>query len=140
VLERPGFHYVSKRASWLNMVEIAIGVLCGQCLNCRIGATVSDPKSSPGSDSECRTHPASNRYSQSTGLAQKWAAPIPANPISGAPNLKSHYHCPGVVGVTLMMLQWLEDIAAVLIGCGACDFPSRVDRLLPSSISLSAAT
>ena len=84
--------------------------------------------------------PASNRYSQSTRLAQKWAAPIPANPISGAPNSKSHNHCPGLVGVTLMMLQWLEDIAAVLIGCGACDFPSRVDRLLPSSISLSAAT
>jgi hypothetical protein len=36
--------------------------------------------------------PASNRYSQSTRLAQKWAAPIPANPISGAPNLKSHNH------------------------------------------------
>jgi hypothetical protein len=76
--------------------------------------------------------PASNRYSQSTRLAQKWAAPIPANPISGAPNLKSHNHCPGLVGVTLMMLQWLEDIAAIVIGCGVCDFPSRVDRLLPS--------
>jgi hypothetical protein len=29
------FHYTPKRASWLNMVEI--GVLCGQCLNRRIG-------------------------------------------------------------------------------------------------------
>ena len=57
VLERPGFYYVPKRANWLTMIEIAIGVLCGQCLNCRIGATVSDPKSSPGNDSECRTHP-----------------------------------------------------------------------------------
>jgi len=29
--------YTPKHASWLNMVEIEIGVLCGQCLNRRIG-------------------------------------------------------------------------------------------------------
>jgi DDE superfamily endonuclease len=31
------FHYTPKHASWLNMVEIEIGVLRGQCLHRRIG-------------------------------------------------------------------------------------------------------
>lgn len=37
VLQRLEFHYVPKHASWLNMVEIEIGVLMGQCLDRRIG-------------------------------------------------------------------------------------------------------
>lgn len=36
VLRRLEFHYVPKHASWLNMVEVEIGVLRGQCLNRRI--------------------------------------------------------------------------------------------------------
>jgi transposase len=36
VLRRLEFHYVPKHASWLNMVEIEIGVLVGQCINRRI--------------------------------------------------------------------------------------------------------
>jgi len=36
VLERLEFHYVPKHASWLNMVEIEIGVLVRQCLDRRI--------------------------------------------------------------------------------------------------------
>ena len=36
VLRRLEFHYVPKHASWLNMVEIEIGVLVGQCLDRRI--------------------------------------------------------------------------------------------------------
>jgi hypothetical protein len=35
-LRRLEFHYVPKHASWLNMVEIEIGVLRGQCLDRRI--------------------------------------------------------------------------------------------------------
>ena len=38
VLERLEFHYTPKHASWLNMVEIEIGVLRGQCLDRRIAA------------------------------------------------------------------------------------------------------
>src|SRR3954467_13304753 len=38
VLRRLEFHYPPKHASWLNMVEIEIGVLRGQCLDRRIGA------------------------------------------------------------------------------------------------------
>jgi hypothetical protein len=37
ILNRLEFHYTPKHASWLNMVEIEIGVLRGQCLNRRIG-------------------------------------------------------------------------------------------------------
>src|SRR3954447_20709457 len=36
ILERLEFHYTPKYASWLNMVEIEIGVLKGQCLDRRI--------------------------------------------------------------------------------------------------------
>ena len=37
ILQRLEFHYTSKHASWLNMVEIEISVLRGQCLARRIG-------------------------------------------------------------------------------------------------------
>lgn len=36
LLQRLEFHYTPKHASWLNMVEIEIGVLCTQCLDRRI--------------------------------------------------------------------------------------------------------
>jgi transposase len=36
VLRRLEFHFVPKHASWLNMVEVEIGVLRGQCLDRRI--------------------------------------------------------------------------------------------------------
>lgn len=36
ILSRLGFHYTPKHASWLNMAEIEIGVLRGQCLDRRI--------------------------------------------------------------------------------------------------------
>lgn len=36
ILRRLEFHYTPKHVSWLNMVEIEIGVLRGQCLNRRI--------------------------------------------------------------------------------------------------------
>src|SRR5438874_7842705 len=40
ILRRLEFHYTPKHASWLNMVEIEIGILRGQCLDRRI----DDPK------------------------------------------------------------------------------------------------
>ncbi len=36
ILRRLEFHFTPKHASWLNMAEIEIGVLKGQCLNRRI--------------------------------------------------------------------------------------------------------
>ena len=38
MLRRLEFHYVPKHASWLNMVEIEIGVLAAQCLDRRVGS------------------------------------------------------------------------------------------------------
>ena len=40
ILRRLEFHYTPKHASWLNMVEIEIGVLRGQCLDRRIESRV----------------------------------------------------------------------------------------------------
>ena len=37
ILSRLEFHFTPKHASWLNMVEIEIGVMVRQCLNVRIG-------------------------------------------------------------------------------------------------------
>ena len=37
ILKRLEIHYTPKHASWLNMVELEIGVLRGQCLDRRIG-------------------------------------------------------------------------------------------------------
>lgn len=37
ILRRLEFHFVPKHASWLNLVEIEIGVLASQCLDRRIG-------------------------------------------------------------------------------------------------------
>ncbi len=36
LLERVEFHYTPKHGSWLNMAEIEIGVMNGQCLDRRI--------------------------------------------------------------------------------------------------------
>jgi hypothetical protein len=44
ILDRLEFHYTPKHGSWLNMVEIEIGVLCEQCLADRI----------PDEDTLCR--------------------------------------------------------------------------------------
>lgn len=36
ILDRLEFHYTPKHGSWLNMVEIELGILCEQCLDDRI--------------------------------------------------------------------------------------------------------
>ncbi|MBE4583215.1 transposase, partial [Vibrio navarrensis] len=38
ILRKITFHYTPPHASWLNMVEIEIGVMNQQCLNRRIGS------------------------------------------------------------------------------------------------------
>ena len=78
ILRRLEFHYTPKHASWLNMVEIEIGVLRGQCLDRRI----DDPsdcaaKSPPGSASATPPAHASTGCSPPTRPAPKWRAPIP---------------------------------------------------------------
>ena len=78
MLRRLEFHYVPKHASWLNMVEIEIGVLRSQCLDRRIATkSASPPRSPPGNDSAMPPAPASNGCSQPKRPAPKWAAPTP---------------------------------------------------------------
>jgi hypothetical protein len=98
MLERLEFHYVPKHASWLNRVEIEIGVLSGQCLDRRIGtrqcieseiAAWERLRNAAGS--------VSNGCSQLRGLAPKWPAPILAK-TPGAPKSKSHNHWAGILG------------------------------------------
>jgi DDE superfamily endonuclease len=76
ILRRLEFHYTPKHASWLNMVEIEIGVLRGQCLDRRI----DDPKRLINEiaawEHETPPAPASNGCSQPIRPAPKWAAPI----------------------------------------------------------------
>jgi hypothetical protein len=90
VMERLEFHYVPKHASWLNMVEIEIGVLRRQCLDRRIGTRQRPPIRIRAWDSETPHLPVSNGCSQSTRPAPKWGAPILAKPISDASSSKGY--------------------------------------------------
>ena len=98
VLRRLEFHYVPKHASWLNMVEIEIGVLRSQCWT-----GVSQPrnnlcpKSPPGNGSAMLQEPASNGCSQPQRPAPKWAAPTPNRSAPNRPRPKSHNHCAEVL-------------------------------------------
>ena len=77
ILRRLEFHYTPKHASWLNMVEIEIGVLRGQCLDRRIeDPSALSVKSPHGNASATPPAPASNGCSQPKKHAPNWAAPI----------------------------------------------------------------
>jgi hypothetical protein len=91
ILRRLEFHYTPKHASWLNMVEIEIGVLRGQCLDRRIDdAKWLRREIAAWEQQRIRPAPALNGCSQPTRLAPKWATHIPTLP-------KSHNHCAGVL-------------------------------------------
>ena len=98
VLRRLEFHYVPKHASWLNMVEIEIGVLRSRCLDRRIAShehLVSEL--APGNDSAMLQEPAPNECSQPLKPAPKWAALTP-NPLpSASPKSKSYCHCAAIL-------------------------------------------
>ena len=88
ILRRLEFHYTPKHASWLNMVEIEIGVLRGQCLDRRI-----DDRQAPrprnrrlGTTAQCRRRPHQMDVHHRKRPRQNGAAPIPTPP-------KSHNHC-----------------------------------------------
>jgi hypothetical protein len=87
ILRRLEFHYTPKHASWLNMVEIEIGVLRGQCLDRRI----DDPKrlrreiTTLGTTTKCHPLPHQMDVHNRQGSRQN-GTPIPPLP-------KSHNHC-----------------------------------------------
>ena len=99
VLRRLEFHYVPKHASWLNMVEIEIGVLRGQCLDRRI-ATPEQLVSEIAAWERQRntTRPMSNGCSQPKKPAPKWAAPTQSQPAPKRTRRKSHNLCATVLG------------------------------------------
>src|SRR6266480_3084313 len=76
VLRRLEFHYVAKHASWLNMVEIEIGMLHSQCLDRRIATQeqlVSDDRCL-ATTAQCLREPASTGCSQPRKHAPRWAS------------------------------------------------------------------
>ena len=89
VLRRLEFHYTPKHASWLNMVEIEIGVLKGQCLDRRIESSDRlvaeiDVWQSQRNQSGARIN---WMCSPPTRPEPKWRVPIPI------PRSKSHNLC-----------------------------------------------
>ena len=87
VLQRLEFHYTPKHASWLNMVEIEIGVLRGQCLDRRIGEReVLVSEIDAWQRNATRPARGSNGSSQLKRRGRSWHGPIPTPP-------KSHNHC-----------------------------------------------
>ena len=82
VLRRLEFHYVPKHASWLNMVEIEIGVLRSQCLDRRI-ATQERLVSEIA---------AWERQRNASGARIKWMFTTPESPHQIGPRLPSARH------------------------------------------------
>ena len=80
VLRRLEFHYVPKHASWLNMVEIEIGVLAQpmpRSAHRQLRPGLS-PRPPPGRSDATPNAPASTGCSQPKKPAPKWAAPTPS--------------------------------------------------------------
>ena len=80
MLRRLEFHYVPKHASWLNMVEIEIGVLAGQCLDRRIESYRAAHRRDRrlGTTAQCRPRPHQMDVHNRDKPAPKWAVPIPS--------------------------------------------------------------
>jgi DDE superfamily endonuclease len=77
LLRRLEFHYVPKHASWLNMVEIEIGVLAAQCLDRRIESIKQlAAETAIWEQQRNAAAAASNGCSQPKTPAPKWATPI----------------------------------------------------------------
>ena len=99
VLRRLEFHYVPKHASWLNMVEIEIGVLRSQCLDRRIATQerLVSEELQPGNDSAMPRALASNGCSQPRKPSRhKWSRLLRNKPLSASPS-KGHNHCAAVL-------------------------------------------
>ena len=95
VFRRLDFHYTPKHASWLNMVEIEISVLKGQCLDRRIESCVRLVAEIDVWQSQ-RNQAAPNQLDGSTDKARtKWRAPIPI------PRSKSHDLCAELLVISI---------------------------------------
>jgi len=74
ILRRLEFHYTPSMPSWLNMVEIEIGVLRGQCLDRRIDDPRPPQRNRRMGNNEMPPAPAINGCHNRKGPAPKWAA------------------------------------------------------------------
>ena len=106
ILRRLEFHYTPKHASWLNMVEIEIGVLRSQCLDRRIDSKeqLESEIAAWNVSAMSRAHE-SNGCSQPTKLAPKWAGPTHSPLPFARAKPKSHNHCAEVL-VGRRHLHW----------------------------------
>ena len=91
LLRRLEFHYTPKHASWLNMVEIEIGVLRGQCLDRRIDTQRAARRRNRrlGTAAQCRRRPHQMDVHNRKGPHQDGAAPIPTRRYLTSPMKKS---------------------------------------------------
>ena len=78
MLRRLEFHYVPKHASWLNMVELEIGVLAAQCLDRRIDSIEQLTAETMAWGQQRNAAGVVNGCSQPKRPAPKWAMPIHA--------------------------------------------------------------
>jgi DDE superfamily endonuclease len=100
VLRRLEFHHVPKHASWLNMVEIEIGVLASQCLDRRIESR--DRLTAEIAIWEQQRNASGARIkgcSQPKRPAPKWAAPIRNRPTTSAENERVKTSVPEVLAL-----------------------------------------
>ena len=99
VLRRLEFHYVPKHASWLNMVEIEIGVLRSQCLDRRIATPEQLVSEIAAWERQRNASGARIKWMFTTAKpAPKWAAPIPNRSAPNRPRPKvitivQRYYC-----------------------------------------------
>ena len=96
ILRRLEFHFTPKHASWLNMVEIAIGVLRGQYL--KRAETSSKPKSPPGNSDETKVPPTSTGCSQSSRRNENANAPIQNIVRNSKRSTRKHNLCAELLG------------------------------------------
>ena len=106
VLRRLEFHYVPKHASWLNMVEIEIGVLAGQCLDRRIDSydTTHRRDRRLGTTAQCRRRPHQMDVHNRKGPRQNGPR-LPEARSNIRPQSKSQNLCAEVL-VGLLRVSW----------------------------------
>ena len=94
LLRRLEFHYVPKHASWLNMVEIEIGVLAGQCLDRRIETIEQLTAETAAWEQQRNAANARIKWMFTTEKAHgEMSRAYPEQSSLQNPTLKSHNHC-----------------------------------------------
>ena len=100
ILRRLEFHYTPKHASWLNMVEIEIGVLRTQCLDRRIdNRNILEAEVAAWERQRNAQGARINGCSPPSGPVSRCSAPTQTHP-------KSHNLCAEVLAQSRVFLRW----------------------------------